>query len=395
MAIDYLSEAKEYFSYTQGLRRDFHAHPELGFQEVRTAGIVADELRKLGIEITTGVAETGVIGIIEGNGPGPVVLLRFDMDALPIEEETNAPYQSENPGVMHACGHDGHTSIGLTVAKILHKYQDQWKGTVKLVFQPAEEGMGGAKRMVEEGVLENPRPDFSLGMHVWNDIPVGQIAAAPGPIMAQADLMTIKIRGKGAHGASPHLGADPILAASQVVSAAQSVVARNVNPMETAVISITSIHGGTTFNVIPETVEMKGTIRTFLPEVREVVVSRFSELVNKVAEGMGCTAELNIEQVTLAVRNDERLAALVAETLPEVLPEVSYLPELRTMGSEDMAFLMDDVPGCFVFVGSQNKEKGLDYGHHHPKFDIDEEALVHGVTLISACAVKLLNGAVG
>ena len=393
MTIDFLSEAKELFPYTQGLRRDFHAHPEIGFQEFRTSGIVAEELRKLGIEITTGVAETGVIGIIEGNGPGPVLLLRFDMDALPIEEETGAEYQSQNPGLMHACGHDGHTSVGLTVAKILHKHKDDWNGTVKLVFQPAEEGMGGARRMVEEGVLENPRPDFSLGMHVWNDIPVGQIAATPGPIMAHADLMSITIRGKGAHGAAPHLGADPILAASQIVSAVQSIVARNVDPIETAVVSITSIHGGTTFNVIPETVEMKGTIRTYKPEVREVVLRRFSEVVTSVAEGMGCTAELDVKNVTPAVVNDERMAGLVKETILEVLPEASYLPGLTTMGSEDMAYLMSDIPGCFVFVGSQNTAKGLDYGHHHPKFDIDEEALLNGVTLISSCAVKILNGA--
>ena len=166
--IDYLAEAEELFPYTQTLRRDFHAHPELGFEEVRTAGIVAEELKKLGIEVTTGIAETGVIGIIEGNGPGPVVLLRFDMDALPITEETGAEYASKTPGVMHACGHDGHTAIGLSVAKILLKHQDQWAGTVKIVFQPAEEGLGGAERMVKEGVLENPRPDYSLGMHLWN-----------------------------------------------------------------------------------------------------------------------------------------------------------------------------------------------------------------------------------
>ncbi|HKJ26207.1 MAG TPA: M20 family metallopeptidase [Anaerolineales bacterium] len=392
MTIDYLAEAKDLFPYTQRMRRDFHAHPEIGFQEYRTSGIVANELRELGIEITTGVAETGVIGIIEGNGPGPVLLLRFDMDALPITEETNAPYQSENPGVMHACGHDGHTAVGLTVAKLLNRYKDVWKGTVKLVFQPAEEGLGGAKRMVEEGVLENPRPDYSLAMHVWNDIPVGEIAVTPGPVMAHADLMTIKITGKGAHGASPHLGKDPILAAAQVVNAAQSIVARNVDPMETAVVSITSIHGGTTFNVIPPMVEMQGTIRTFKPEVREIVLRRLREVVNEVAAGMDCTAEIELQDVSPAVVNDAKLTELVKSTLTEVLPEAHYLPGLKTMGSEDMAFLMDDVPGCFIFIGSMNEEKGYYYGHHHPKFDIDEEALLHGVTLITASAMNLLNG---
>jgi len=393
MAIDYQAEARELFPYTKEMRRDFHAHPEIGFQEVRTAGIVADELRQLGIEVTTGIAKTGVVGMIEGNGPGPVLLLRFDMDALPITEETDVDYKSQNDGVMHACGHDGHTAVGLSVAKLLIKHKDEWGGTVKLVFQPAEEGLGGAKLMVEEGVLENPRPDYSLGMHVWNDNPVGLIASTPGPMMASADLFTVKVTGKGAHAASPHLGKDPILAASQIVSALQSIVARNVNPLETAVVSVTSFQGGTAFNVIPQVVELKGTIRTFLPEVRERVVTRFEEVVHQVAAAMECTAEINLQYISPAVINDEKLTKLVQETLSEVLPEATYMPGLRTMGSEDMAFLMSDIPGCFVFVGSKNETKGLVFGHHHPKFDIDETSLEHGVTLMTALAMKILNSA--
>lgn len=391
MSIDFYSEANELFPYTQRLRRDFHVHPELGFEEVRTAGIVADELKQLGIEVSTGIAKTGVVGIIEGSGPGPVVLLRFDMDALPITEETGAEYASQSPGVMHACGHDGHTAIGLSVAKVLHRHQDKWAGTVKLVFQPAEEGLGGALRMVKEGVLENPRPDFSLGMHIWNDRPLGQIAATSGPAMAAAELFTIKITGKGAHGASPHLGLDPIVAAAQIVSALQSIVARNVDPLETAVVSVTAINGGTAFNVIPPAVEMKGTIRTYLPEVRELVVRRTEEVVRGVAESMGCTAELSMESITPAVINDARLAEVVNQVRMEVLPETEDVSGLRTMGSEDMAFLMDDIPGCYVFVGSMNADKDLVYGHHHPKFDFDEQALVDGVALVSASAVAVLN----
>jgi len=391
MLIDFYSEARELFAYTQRLRRDFHVHPELGFEEVRTAGIVAEELKQLGIEVSTGIGKTGVIGIIEGNGPGPVVLIRFDMDALPITEETGAEYASQTPGVMHACGHDGHTAVGLSVAKVLHKHQDKWAGTVKLVFQPAEEGLGGAREMVKGGVLENPRPDFSLGMHVWNDRPLGQIAATSGPAMAAAELFTIKITGKGAHGASPHLGQDPIVAAAQIVTALQSIVARNVDPLETAVVSVTAVNGGTAFNVIPPAVEMKGTIRTYLPEVREMVLRRTEEIVHGVAESMGCTAEISIEEVTPAVINDARLAEIVNQTRMEVLPETEDISGLRTMGSEDMAFLMDDIPGCYVFVGSNNPDKGLVYGHHHPKFDFDEQALIDGVALVSASAVAVLN----
>lgn len=393
MTIDYYVEAEAIFPYTQKLRRDFHAHPELGFQEVRTAGIVAEELNALGIEVSTGIAKTGVIGIIEGSSPGPVVLLRFDMDALPITEETGAPYESQTPGVMHACGHDGHTAVGLSVAKLLHKHRDAWAGTVKLVFQPAEEGLGGAKMMVEEGVLENPRPDYSLGMHVWNDRPLGEVAATSGPAMAHAEMITIRVNGKGAHGASPHLGHDPIIASAQIVSALQTIVARNVPPLESAVVSITAINSGTAFNVIPPQVEMKGTVRTFVPEVREMVHRRLREVVSGIALSMGCTAEIIIEEVTPAVVNDENLSQLVNQVRKQVLPDAVDISGLRTMGSEDMAFLMDDIPGCYIFVGSNNQAKGLDYGHHHPKFDFDEQALVSGVALVSAAAVAILNGA--
>ena len=389
--INFYSEAESLFPYTQKHRRDFHAHPEIGFQEVRTAGIVAEELKKLGIEVTTGMAKTGVVGIIEGRAPGPVLLIRFDMDALPITEETGVEYASQNPGVMHACGHDGHTAIGLTVAKILHKYQEHWVGTVKLVFQPAEEGLGGAKLMVEEGVLENPKPDYALSMHVWNDRPTGQIAATPGPMMAAAEVVKIKITGKGAHGASPHLGHDPILAAAQVVSAVQSIVARNVDPQEAAVVSITAINGGTAFNVIPPSVELKGTIRTFLPEVREEVHLRLREIVEGIAQSMDCQAELTIEFITPTVLNDPKLAKLVNKVREEVLPNSEDISGLKTMGSEDMAYMMTDIPGCYIFVGSKNEAMDLIYGHHHPQFNFDEQALVNGVALVSASAVAILN----
>lgn len=392
MTIDYYSEAEALFPYTRAMRRDFHTHPEIGFQEVRTSGIVAQELQTLGIEVSTGIAETGVIGIIEGNGPGPVVLIRFDMDALPIDEETGAPYASQTPGVMHACGHDGHTAIGLTVAKVLHKHQDQWPGTVKLVFQPAEEGLGGARRMVEEGVLQNPRPDYSLAMHVWNDCPVGEVAATPGPMMAASEMFTIKVRGVGAHGASPHLGKDPILASAQIVSAVQSIVSRNVDPVETAVVSITAINGGTAFNVIPPEVEMKGTVRSFDPDVRSTVLRRMEEVVTGVAKAMECTAEIIIEDVTPAVVNDARLCQVVNTVREQMLPGTVDISGFRTMGSEDMAFMMDDIPGCYIFVGSMNEEKNLVYGHHHPKFDFDEQALINGVALVSASAISVLNG---
>jgi amidohydrolase len=285
---DLLSEAQALFEYTQSLRRDFHMHPELGFHEVRTAGIVAKELTGLGLEVTTGVGGTGVVALIEGAKPGPVILVRADMDALPIVEETGAAYASQNSGVMHACGHDAHTAVLLTTAKLLSAHRNELAGTVKLVFQPAEEGMGGAEKMIEQGVLENPKVDVALGLHVWNEKPVGWIGIASGPAMAGAEIFKIKVRGKGGHGAVPHLAVDPVLAAAQIVSSLQSIVSRNVAPLQTAVVSVCTIHGGDAFNVIPPTVEMTGTIRTFEPAVRTRVLERFEQVISQVAAGMGC-----------------------------------------------------------------------------------------------------------
>jgi amidohydrolase len=389
--ISFLEEAQELFEYTRELRRDFHRHPELGFQEVRTASIVARELTELGLEVSSGIAETGVVALIEGAQPGPVVLLRFDMDALPIKEETGAEYASQNVGVMHACGHDGHTAVGLTIARLLHAHRQDLKGTVKLVFQPAEEGLGGAPRMVAEGVLENPRPDVTLAMHVWNEKPVGWIGVMPGPAMAAAEKFKLLITGKGGHGAAPHLAVDPVLASAHVITALQSIVARNVAPLQTAVISVTTVHGGEAFNVIPPQVEMQGTIRTFEPEVREMVLRRFQEVVEATAASLGCQAQIELEALTPAVINDAKAAALVQRLVPDVLPFADLDVSNRTMGSEDMAYMMREVPGCFVFVGSSNPEKGLDAPHHHPRFDIDERALVYGAALLASAAVEYLS----
>ncbi|NLG70793.1 MAG: amidohydrolase [Chloroflexi bacterium] len=389
---DYLKEAQELFDYTQKLRRDFHQHPELGFQEFRTASIVARELQDLGLEVTTGVGKTGVVAMLEGQRPGPVVLLRFDMDALPIQEETGAEYASQNPGVMHACGHDGHTAIGLTVARLLHAHRKELCGAVKLVFQPAEEGLGGAESMVAAGVLQDPRPDFSLALHLWNEFPLGMISIAPGGVMAAADIFKIRINGRGGHGAIPHLAVDTILASSQVVASLQSIVARSVSPLESAVISVTSIHGGETFNIIPSQVELSGTIRTFDPQVREGVIRRFYEIVQGTAQSHGCQAEIDLQVITPAVINDPDLAAHVQRVASQVLPEHQIDRAYRTMGSEDMAFMMQDIPGCYFFIGSSNSARGLDAGHHQPRFDFDEQAMPQAAAVMTAAAVQLLAG---
>ena len=388
---DFLSEANELFEYTQALRRDFHRYPELGFNEFRTAGVVARELTALGLEITTGVAETGVVALLEGERPGPVALLRFDMDALPVVEQTGAEYASLNPGVMHACGHDGHTAIGLTVARLLHAHRGELAGTVKLVFQPAEEGLGGAPRMIEAGVLQNPRPDFSLALHLWNEKALGWLGVASGPTMAAAEIFKLRLVGKGGHGAVPNLADDPVVAAAQLVSSLQSIVARNVSPLQSAVVSVTTIHGGDAFNVIPSQVELTGTIRTFEPLVRQRVLERFHELVMGLAEAYNCQVDVDVQSITPAVINDPWVTARLLSVASNLFPESELDTHYSTMGSEDMSFFMQEIPGCFFFVGSANPEKGLDAAHHHPRFDFDERALPRAAALMASAAVELLG----
>ncbi len=395
---DFYAEALELFDYTRSLRRDFHVHPELGFQEVRTAGIVAKELKELGLEVSTGVAETGVVALVEGSRPGPTVLARFDMDALPILEQTGAEYASKNPGVMHACGHDGHTAVGLTVARLLNRHRDDLPGTVKLVFQPAEEGvvgpkgMGGAELMVDEGVLETPRVDYTLALHVWNEKPVGWLGIAAGPVMAGAEFFKITVTGKGGHGAVPHASVDPVVASAHIITALQSIVARNVAPLKAAVVTVGSIHAGEAFNVIPQTVEMQGTIRTFELAVRETVLRRFEQVVRSTADSLGCTVEMEVKRVTPAMINDEAMTRKVLAAAKQVFPdtEADTAPYV-TMGSEDMAFMLEKAPGCYFFIGSANAEKGLNYGHHHPKFDIDEAALPRAAALMTAAVMEAAN----
>lgn len=394
--IDFISEATALFEYTQSMRRDFHMHPELGFRETRTAGIVARELQELGLAVTTGIAKTGVVALLECGKPGPVILLRFDMDALPIDEETGTVYTSQTPGVMHACGHDGHTAIGLTVARMLHKHRHELVGTVKFVFQPAEEGLcgkerGGAEQMILEGVLENLQSDRALALHLWNEQPLGWIGISNGPSMAGAEEFKILIIGKGGHGAIPHLSVDPILAAAQIVTSLQSIVSRNVAPMNSAVVSVTMIHGGEAFNVIPEKVEIQGTIRTFELSVREKVLQRFNEIVYGLVDAMGCHAKIELKRLGPVVINDNDTARYIQGIARKMLPDdVVSTDNYITMGADDMAYFLEKVPGCFFFIGSANHDKGLDAGHHHPRFDFDEEALIRGAALMAAAASGML-----
>jgi amidohydrolase len=389
--LDFKAEAEAMWEQLVAWRRDFHAHPELAFQEHRSAGLIADRLRELGYQVQTGVATTGVVALLEGRQPGPVVMLRFDMDALPVTEENETEYVSQNPGVMHACGHDGHMAIGLGVATLMAQRQDEMAGTLKVVFQPAEEDGNGARAMVKEGVLESPRPDVVLATHVWNEKLIGTVSVSPGAIMAAAEKWTCTVRGKGGHGALPHQTVDPIVATAQIVAALQGVVSRNISPLETAVVTVGTVHGGDAFNVIPPQVDLTGTIRTYDPTTREMVLRRVREVIEGVATACGAEADLDIVSLTPAVINDAGVAEVVRAAAEAVVGAENVSSDVRTMGSEDAAFFMQEVPGCYFFLGSANTGRGLNAPHHNPRFDFDEGALPLGVAVMMQALAHYLH----
>ncbi len=387
---DFRSEAEGMAGQLTAWRRDLHAHPELGFAVQRTAGIVARHLMELGCEVRTGVGQSGVVGLLHGGKPGPTVLLRADMDALPIQEISDAPYASCVPGVMHACGHDGHVALGLGAATLLARHASALPGNVLFVFQPAEEGDGGAAAMIADGALADPIPAAAFGIHLWNTMPLGLVMAQAGPLMAAADAVRIVLRGRGGHGALPHEAVDAIAVAGQVLSALQTIVSRNVDPQETAVLTIGTIHGGSAFNVIAETVEMQGTIRTFSPAVRETVLTRLQVLLDGITAGMGANYELTVKPTTGAVVNDPAAAEIARAAAVQVVGNTAVTWRPPLMVSEDFAEFAARVPACFMLLGSANSELGLDAPHHNPRFDFDERALPIGAALLATTAVRFL-----
>ena len=379
---DFHITAEQHFDEMVALRRDFHQYPEVGFQETRTSGIVAQQLADLGFEVQRGLAKTGVVGLLVGARPGPTLLLRFDMDALPVQEETDLPYKSVNPGVMHACGHDGHTAMGLTLAKIMAEQQAQMAGTLKFMFQPAEEGLGGAFAMIADGVLDNPRPDAALAMHIWTPEQVGKVRIVDGPCMASSSVFTLTVQGKGGHGAAPHQAKDPILAAAHIVVALQSIVSRNTNPQDSVVVSIGQFAAGTTFNVIPDRAILKGTVRSYNQALHRQTYRRILEMAQNMATAFSCTATMETVAIVAAVVNAEEPTAVVRQAATLVMGAENIV-EHRTMASEDMGYILEEIPGCYFFVGGGNVAKGLTYPHHHPKFDFDERAMIDGVALMA------------
>jgi amidohydrolase len=384
------------FAELVATRRDLHAHPELGFEEHRTASLVAERLGSLGYAVKTGVGRTGVVGVLRGTGPAGnrterTVLLRADMDALPIQEANEIAYRSTTPGVMHACGLDAHVAVGLAVARRLAAARASWRGTVKFAFQPAEETGKGAEAMVADGVLEAPAVDAAFGLHVISNLPIGTISATSGAIMGSVDNFTIRIKGKGGHAAMPQDAVDPILAAAHVITALQSLVSRIADPFDHLVVSVTRMSAGTTSNVIPEEAELAGTVRSMGGRLHAEVPERLTSIVNSVAGGLGCTATVNYVPQTPTTVNDEAMTALVARVAAEVVGPKNVLTGARMLGGEDFSVFLQRVPGCFAWVGSGNTVKGFDAPHHSPRFDIDEEAMLIGVELLERVAREYLR----
>ncbi|MFM7382401.1 MAG: M20 family metallopeptidase [Microcystaceae cyanobacterium] len=370
-------------------RRQFHQYPELGFQEHLTAEFVSRTLTALGVAHQTGIAETGIVATIESDLPGPVLAIRADMDALPITEENPVEYRSQHPGRMHACGHDGHTAIALGTAAYLAQHRHDFRGTVKLIFQPAEESPGGAKPMIEQGVLKNPDVDAIIGLHLWNNLPLGTVGVRPGPLMAAVECFQCTLLGRGGHGAMPHQTVDSIVLAAQIINAFQTVVARNINPTEAAVVTIGELHAGSALNVIADTARMRGSVRYFNAQFEDYFAPRLEAIIKGICEAHGASYEWDYWRLYPPVINDAKMAELVRSVALEVLETPAGLvPDCHTMGSEDMSFFLQEVPGCYFFLGSANSDLGLDYPHHHPCFDFDERALSMGVELFVRCVEK-------
>ena len=384
-------EAHEIRDWIVQRRRELHRHPELMYEEVRTSELVRDTLDELGIRYRFPLAETGVLATL-GGGDGPCVALRADMDALPIQEETDVPFRSEVDGKMHACGHDCHTAMLLGAARLLKKYEAEIPGTVKLLFQPAEEGGAGGRRMREEGALEDPHVGRIFGLHVWPQLPTGSIGAREGVLLAASSVLRITMHGTGGHAAMPHLTIDPVATAAKLITELQTLVSRETDPLDSAVVSITAIHGGQANNVIPRAVEMGGTIRALTMKKIEHLKTRVREVATHVASANRC--EVDIEYLGNdypPTVNDGESWDLVKQLAADELG-ASHVHEISpVMGGEDFAFYTELIPGCFVFLGVRNEDQDAVYSVHHPKFKVDEQALPLGTSLHAAYALRSLK----
>ena len=369
----------EFHDEMRAWRQDLHAHPELGFEERRTSALVVDKLRAFGVdEVHTGLARTGVIGVLKAGAGSGAIGLRADMDALPIHEATGCAYASTSAGKMHACGHDGHTTMLLGAARYLAETRN-FDGTVYFIFQPAEEMLGGGRTMVEEGLFERFPAETVFGMHNWPGMPLGQFAMRAGPVMAAADRFLVQLTGRGGHAAMPHQCRDPLVAAAQIVVALQSIVARNVDPVQRAVVSVTQVHGGDTFNVIPETAMLTGTVRSFLPEMRDLLERRLHEIATGLGTALGVRVEVEYQRgypPTVNTEAETEVAALAAAEVAGA-DKVDRARE-PTMGAEDFAYMLEQRPGSYVFIGNGGGEDAPML--HSPHYDFSDEALPYGAS---------------
>jgi len=367
-------------------RRDFHKHPEVAFQEERTSSVIKQFLESLDIPVTI-TAKTGLRGILEGKSGGKTVALRADMDALPLKEEGDKPYISQNPEAAHCCGHDGHMAILMGAVQVLAARRAQLEGNVVLLFQPSEERIpGGAKPMVEEGAMEGV--DAVFGLHLWAPLPTGKVGIVKGPMMAQPDDFTLVVKGRGGHGSMPQQTVDSILVASQIVVNVQSIVSRNIDPLKPGVVSFGTIEGGTIFNIIPAEVKLTGTVRSFDHEVKSLAKRRILEIAEGTAQTFGATVEFSYNDGYPPVVNDEDMVDFVLEVTKKTLGEESIAPIDPVMGGEDFAYFLQEAPGAFLFLGAGGDDF---YPHHHPAFDVDEKALPLGTLLMASLALEFLK----
>jgi len=374
------------------IRRDIHANPELGYEEVRTSKLIAERLSRLGLEVQTNIAKTGVVGLLRGGRPGKTIALRADMDALSIQEQTGAVYQSQTPGVMHACGHDAHVAMLLGAAQVLQELQVEIPGNIKFFFQPAEEGPGGAAKMVEEGVLHNPDVDATIALHVDDETEVGQIQIKSGIATASANAIRIRIQGKGGHAAYPHKSVDAIVVAAHVILALQTIVARETDPLDAVVVTIGVIGGGDRNNIIAEKVILEGTIRALNDVTREATFSALRRITEQVCTALRAKCEIEILEGYPPGVNDPQLIEIFRKVAKELLgSENVKIAEVPEMGAEDFYEFGKGIPAAMFHLGIANKEKGITFPGHHPRYDIDEDALPIGVAILVVSTLKFLH----
>ena len=379
MKINIRSEVKDIAKEIVAIRRDIHKHPELGFEVHRTAELVSSHLKKLGFNVSDGIGKTGVVGDLIGDGNGPTIGLRADMDALPIQETSSLPYSSVNEGIMHACGHDGHTAMLLGAATVLKQFQNQLNGNVRFIFQPAEEGDGGARYMIKDGCLESV--DEIYGIHLWNYQPYGEVGVKEGPILAAADFFDITIKGVGGHGAAPQGTVDAILVSAHLITALQSIVSRNTNPLESTVLTIGQINGGHNFNVIADKIVLKGTARSYSKENRKLIKDRMQEIISGIAKTFSAEIDFNYSDGYPPTVNNKISYEKLTLSAKKIVGDRCGFPYL-SMGGEDFSYYAEKIPGCFFFVGSApSDKKPRSVPHHCSHFDIDENSLLIGSSI--------------